>query len=120
MVATALVETLKNVFHEAKKDGLVIDAIGLAPAYHGMVKGRYTLGISAPSLSGVHGYDKMEIILKLLWQRITLEERGMIDRVRVFDNVEDLDDHKYNDFEDYPYEGYLGIQRKLPQLYPVD
>ncbi len=44
----------------------------------------------------------------------------MINRVRVFNNIEDLDDHKYNDFEDYPYEGYVGIQRKLPQLYPVD
>lgn len=120
MVATALVETLQKVFREAKKDGLIIDAIGLAPAYHGMVKDRYVLGVSAPSLSEVNEYERMEIIIKLLWQRITKEERGKINRVRVFENIEELDDHKYNDFDDYPYEGYVGIQRKLPQLYPVD
>lgn len=120
MAAKVLVETLTKVFQEAKSEGLIVDAIGLAPAYHGMVKDRYILGVSAPSLFGVHKYDKMEIIIKLLWSHITREQRGMIDRVRVFDNVEDLDDHKYNDFEDYPYEGYFGIQRKLPQLYPVD
>lgn len=119
MVAKVLVETLTKVFQEAKKDGLVVDAIGLAPAYHGMVKDQFVLGVSAPSLLGVHKYDKMSIIIQLLWPRITREERGMIERVRVFDNVEDLDDHKYNDFEDYPYEGYFGIQRKLPQLYPI-
>ena len=120
MVATALVETLQKMFHEAKKDGLIVDAIGLAPAYHGMVKNRYVLGVSAPSLSEVHKYERMEIIIKLLWERVTREERGMIDRVRVFDNINDLDDHKYNDFEDYPYEGYVGIQRKLPPLYPIE
>lgn len=120
MVATALVETLQKVFREARKDGLIIDAIGLAPAFHGMVKDSYVLGVSAPSLSEVHEYESMEIILKLLWQRVTPEQRRMINRVRVFNNIEDLDDHKYNDFADYPYEGYVGIQRKLPQLYPVD
>ena len=120
MVATALVETLQKMFREAKKDGLIVDAIGLAPAYHGMVKDRYILGVSAPSLSEVHKYERMEIIIKLLWQRVTREERRMIDRVRVFDNIEELDEHKYNDFEDYPYEGYEGIRRKLPHLYPVD
>lgn len=120
MVAKALVETLKNVFREAKNDGFVIDAIGLAPAYHGMVKNKYILGVSAPILPAMYKQDKMQIIFNLLWLRLTLEERRMIDRVRVFDTVEDLDDHKYNDFEDYPYEGYEGIQRKLPELYPVE
>lgn len=120
MAAKELVAVLTKVFQEAKKDGLIVNAIGLAPAYHGMVKNRFTVGISAPSLSGVHKYDKMEIIIKFLWSKLTLDERGMIDRVRVFDNEEILDDLKYNDFEDYPYEGYFGIQRKLPQVYPVD
>lgn len=44
----------------------------------------------------------------------------MINVVRVFTSVQDLDDHKYNDFDEYPYEGYEGIQRKLPELYPVE
>lgn len=120
MVTKALVEALTKVFKDAKKDGLVVDAIGLAPAYHGMVNDQFVLGVSAPSPSETHNDDKMQLIINLLWSRLTREERGMIERVRVFDNVEDLDDHKYYDFEDYPYEGYFGIQRKLPQLYPVD
>ena len=120
MAAKELVETLTKVFQEAKDDGLIVNAIGLAPAHHGMAKNRFVLGVSAPSLSGVHKYDKIEIIIKLLWSKLAIKDRGMIERVRVFDNVEVLDDLKYNDFEDYPYEGYVGIQRKLPQLYPVE
>ncbi|SEJ54976.1 hypothetical protein SAMN05216327_112186 [Dyadobacter sp. SG02] len=120
MAAKELVATLTKVFQEAKNEGLIVNAIGLAPAHHGMVKNRFVLGVSAPSLSGVHKYDKMAIIITLLWSKLTLDERGMIERVRVFDNEEILDDLKYNDFEDYPYEGYDGIQRKLPQLYPVE
>lgn len=120
MAARELVTRLTKVFQEAKKEGLIVNAIGLAPAYHGMVRDRFVLAVSVPSLSGVHKYDKMRIIIKLLWSHLTLEERGMIERVRAFDNIQDLDDHKYNDFEDYPYEGYVGIQRKLPQLYPID
>ncbi|GGN05237.1 hypothetical protein GCM10010967_45450 [Dyadobacter beijingensis] len=119
MAATALVETLKNAFRLEKKEGLIVDAIGLAPAYHGLVTDQYILGVSAPSLANLHESDQTRRIIKLLFTHLTLEERRMINCVRVFSNVKDLDDHKYNDFDDYPYEGYEGIQRKLPDLYPV-
>ena len=120
MAGISLVKILQDAFRAERKDGLIVDAIGLAPAYHGLVKDQYILGVSAPSLTGIHDFDKIRAITKLLFTHLTLEERKMIDRVRVFDNIEDLDDHKYNDFEDHPYEGYVGIQRKLPQLYPVN
>lgn len=120
MAATALVKALQNAFRSEKKDGLVVDAIGLASAYHGLVKDQYVLGVSAPSLTSLHESDQIRRIIKLLFTYLTPEERMMINRVRVFNNIEELDDHKYNDFDDYQYEGYVGIQRKLPQLYPVD
>lgn len=120
MVGAPLVKVLQDAFRAEKKVGLKVDVIGLAPAYHGLVKDQYILGVSAPSLCGTDDFDKIRAITKLLFTYLTFEERKMIDRVRVFDNVEELDDHKVNDFEDYPYEGYFGIQRKLPQLYPVE
>ncbi|SDG49549.1 hypothetical protein SAMN04487996_11969 [Dyadobacter soli] len=120
MAATALVKALQDAFRSEKKNGLLVDAIGLAPAYHGMGKDCYVLGVSAPSLTGLHDFDQITRITKLLFTYLSFDERRMINRVRVFNNIEELDDHKYNDFDDYPYEGYFGIQRKLPQLYPID
>jgi len=120
MAATALVKALQDAFRSEKKDGLIVDAIGLAPAYHGVGKDRYVLGVSAPSLADLHEFDQLRRITKLLFTYLSFEERRMINRVRVFTSVQELDDHKYNDFDDYPYEGYEGIQRKLPELYPVE
>jgi len=85
-----------------------------------MVKDRYTLGVSIPIVPATETKDKMEIVFNIIWRHLTMDERRFIDRVRVFDSIEELDDHKYNDFEQYPYEGYFGIQRKLPELYPID
>lgn len=120
MDKSALVKRLKDVFHEKRKEGLVVDAIGLASAYHGLKKDRYTLGLSAPSLVEMDKYEKMDLIIDILFECLSQEERAFIDRVRVFNNIEDLDDHKINDFEEYEYEGYNGVQRRLPELYEVD
>lgn len=120
MAPTALVKALQDAFRLEKKHGLIVDAIGLASAYHGPVKDRFVLGVSAPSLADLQEFDQLRRITKLLFRHLTYDERRMINRVRVFTSVQDLDDHKYNDFDDYPYEGYEGIQRKLPQLYPVE
>lgn len=120
MAATALVRALQDAFRSEKKEGLLVDAIGLAPAYHGLVKDQFVLGVSAPSLADLHEFGQLQRITKILFTHLTHEERRMINVVRVFTNIKDLDDHKYNDFDDYPYEGYEGIQRKLPELYPVE
>lgn len=116
----ALVKRLKDIFHEKRKEGLIVDAIGLASAYHGLKTDRYTLGLSAPSLVAMDKYQRMDVIIDILFECLSLEERGFIDRVRVFDNIEELNDHKINDFEEYEYEGYNGVQRTLPELYEVD
>lgn len=50
MDKATLVERLKKIFHARRSEGLVVDAIGLASAYHGVINHRYTLGVSAPSL----------------------------------------------------------------------
>lgn len=62
----------------------------------------------------------MDIIIDILFEHLSLEGRAFIDRVRVFDNIEELDYYKINDFEEYEYEGYNGIQRRLPELYAVN
>ncbi|MHA4739295.1 hypothetical protein [Dyadobacter sp. MSC1_007] len=120
MATKDLVETLKKVFRDKKRDGLVVDTIGLASAYHGLVKDRYTLAVSAPSLSGKTKLEKIQAITSLLFSDLTLDQRQLIDRVRVYDSVEELDNYRFNDFEEYPYDGYNGIQRRLPELYPVN
>lgn len=120
MDKAVLVEKLKEVFLGKRKDGLQIDAIGLAPAFHGMVRDRYVLGVSAPSLRDMEKYERMGLIIDILFDSLYLEERKMINCVRVFDNIEELDYYKINDFEEYEYEGYNGIQRRLPELYAVN
>ncbi len=120
MDKATLVNRLKQVFHEKRSEGLVVDAIGLASAYHGLVQNRYTLGVSAPSLVEMDKYDKMDLIIDILFECLSQEERAFIDRVRVFDNIDELDYYKINDFEEYEYEGYNGSTRRLPDLYAVE
>lgn len=120
MVAKDLVETLRRIFRNRKSEGLIVDTIGLASAYHGLVRDRYTLAVSAPSLSGKTKFEKIQAITSLLFSDLTFDERQFIDRVRVYDSAEELDNYRFNDFEEYPYDGYNGIQRRLPELYPVN
>ncbi|MCF0048851.1 hypothetical protein LXM25_02205 [Dyadobacter sp. LJ53] len=120
MDKATLVKRLKESFLQKKSSGLVIDAIGLVPAYHGLVENRYTLGVSAPSLIGMHIHEKIGLIIGLLFESLTLEERTFIDRVRVFNNVEELESAKENEFEEYPYEGYDSYARApKAELYEV-
>jgi hypothetical protein len=106
MDRATLVARLRESFLKKKSDGLIVDAIGLVPAYHGIFPNCYTLGVSAPSLHGKDNYDKMDFIIDILFECLTEEERGHIDRVRVFNSLEELDLARENDFEEFPYEGY--------------
>jgi hypothetical protein len=101
MDTAALVNRLIALFVEKKNKGLIVDAIGLAPAYHGMVRDRYVLGVSAPSLRGKDNYDKISIITDALFESLAVNERIMINRVRVYNNIEELNFYKENDFEEF-------------------
>ncbi|MCF0041703.1 hypothetical protein [Dyadobacter fanqingshengii] len=51
---------------------------------------------------------------------MALEERTFIDRVRVFENIAELEAAKENEFEEYPYEGYDSYARvPKAELYEV-
>ena len=120
MDRAALVARLRESFLKKKSDGLIVDAIGLVPAYHGLFPDCYTLGVSAPSMSGMELYDKMDYIIDILFECLTVDERGHIDRVRVFNSFEELDTAREKDFEEFPYEGYDTPVRALrAELYEV-
>jgi hypothetical protein len=100
MDRNVLVKTLIDLFSNAKKvKGLNIDAIGLAPAYDGMVKDTYILGVSAPSMVAQDCYEKADAIIDILFENLDQDVRRMIDRVRVYDTKEELLSHANNDFD---------------------
>ncbi len=100
MDTTALVNKLKTLFLNEKSKGLLVDAIGLAPAYGGLVSDSFVLGVSAPSMAMIDCYDKMDIIIDLLFANLNEAERRMIDRVRVYDSINELKSHAENDFDE--------------------
>lgn len=94
-----LVNTLKSLFQDRGRTGITIDAIGLAPAYSGMVKNSYVLGVSAPGMDGRDCYEKADVIISLLFRYVSSDLRRMIDRVRVYDSQEELRSYASNDFD---------------------
>ncbi|WP_031529821.1 hypothetical protein [Dyadobacter crusticola] len=99
MDRNALVDVLIDLFTNSEKvNGMEIDAIGLAPAYNGMLKDTYILGISAPDMPGSDCYEKADIIIDILFAHLSPDIRKMIDRVRVYDSKEELASHADNDF----------------------
>jgi hypothetical protein len=94
-----LVNTLKDLFQDRGRTGITIDAIGLAPAYSGMVKNSYVLGISAPGMEGRDCYEKADAIISLLFREVSPDIRKMVDRVRVYDSQDELRSHASNDFD---------------------
>ena len=94
-----LVNTLKVLFQDREKTNITIDAIGLAPAYSGMVKNSYVLGISAPGMDGRDCYEKADTIISLLFREVPANIRKMIDRVRVYDSRDELQNNAFNDFD---------------------
>ncbi len=113
-----LVNKLKELFHSERENGLVVDAIGLAPAYGGMVSNSYVLGVSAPSMAKMHRYDRMDKVIDLLFAHLSEEERRMIDRVRVYSSAEELRKYAESDFDEPTYEDERPV-RLSAALYEV-
>lgn len=107
MGVQSLLDTIASAFWKEEQEGdLVVDQIGLAAAYPGLVPDSYVLGVSAPSLANSENcYDKSDRIIDVLFARLTPEERSHIDRVRVYNSRSELEQHIQCGFEDGFY-GY--------------
>lgn len=113
-----LVTKLRAVFEDSQKNkGLGIDAFGLADAYEGMAGDSYILGVSAPKLSDLSCYEKMDLIVDILFENLTFEERKMIDIVRVYNSVDELKSHASSDFESSSCDVCEKPMRTEPELF---
>ena len=110
-----LLDRLDFAFEAERLKGLVVDRFGLAPAYQGMIETSYILGVSAPSLaSSFNCNDNADTIIHVLFSRLTPEERKHIDRVRVYDSIEEYERHARCNFDD-SYYGYCEAPLRLTQ-----
>lgn len=114
-----LLNNLRQAFESERSNGLIIDRFGLAPAYQGMVDDSYILGVSAPSLaSSFNCNDKADTIIDVLFAKLTSEQRKSIDRVRVYDSVDEYERHARCNFDD-SYYGYCEAPLRLTQTWAV-
>lgn len=119
MDTQTLLNSLDQAFGAERDKGLVVDRFGLAPAYQGMVENSYILGVSAPSLAtSFNCSDKADIIIDVLFSRLTPEQRKPIDRVRVYDSVDEYERHAQCNFDD-SYYGYCEAPLRLTQTRAV-
>ena len=105
---------------ERNRSGLIVDRIGVAPAYDGMVKDSYILAVSSPSLATNHNCgDKADTIIDLLFSYLPAEQRATIDRVRVYDSAEELERHARRSYDEgfYNYcEAPLPIRGNIREI----
>ena len=113
MDTKSLLAFFLKFFQNEWKAGLHIDAVAVAPAYDGMVADSYILAVSVPSLSNRGCYDKSDAIIQLLYDKVPLEQRSLIDRVRVYDSADELKKHSENGF-DSSYFGYCEMSLVSP------
>ena len=99
MDKATLVKRLNEVFNAERENGLIIDQFGLAPAYRGWSSNSFTLGVSAPSLVHLESFEKTGIIIDAMFKWLSADERMPIDRVRVFNNITELQRSAPYDFE---------------------
>ncbi len=115
MDTQTLLDSLGQAFKAERISGLVVDRFGLAPAYRGMIENSYILGVSASSLANSVDYgDKADAIIDVLFSRLTPEQRKPIDRVRVYNSVEEYERHAQYNFDDSHY-GYYEAPLRLTQ-----
>ena len=88
-MALSTTELIEKIISAFKYQSIIpIDAIKLE---HTGIYNTYILCVSAPSLSSRHYGAKVESIISILFAHTTLEIRGMIDRVKVFDSIEHME-----------------------------
>ena len=85
-----LVDRLREIFAATQGTERTVDAFALAPAYGGMVKDAYILGVAAPMLGKSGCHITISTYVYLLHEKLPAELMSAIDRVRVYDSVEKL------------------------------
>jgi hypothetical protein len=65
----------------------------------------FVLGVSAPGIVGRDCHEKADNIIRILFAQTTVEVRRMINRVRVYDSIDELESHAVSDFERRGCEG---------------
>ncbi|GAB3742315.1 hypothetical protein [Spirosoma lituiforme] len=106
MDTDTLLNSLSNLFRGERESGLIVDRVGLALAYDGMVGNSYILAVSAPSLAANYDCgDKADTIIDLLFSKFPAEQRAQIDRVRVYDSSQEFERHAKCNFDEQFY-GY--------------
>ena len=119
MDINSIVEKLEKAFLEKKAEGLLIDAIGVAPAFRGLIKNSYTLGVSAPSMVEWHEYRKIDVMVDLLFEVLTVEERIGINTVKIYDNKKELRQNLSFDFKDHYSNDFEGVVQFDNDLFEV-
>lgn len=119
MDRTTLVNSIRDSFIKKRKDGLFIDAISLSSAYDGMIRDSYILSVSAPSLIGKECGEMVTEIIKAMFEYLPEEERGMIDRVRVYTSIEELQRNKNKDFTELDCDCESNPIRIKPEFYEM-
>jgi len=116
-----LVRKLRDAFVNAHAlKGLYIDAFGLIPAYGGILNNSYTLGVSAPSLTGLSKMSKINKIFDIIYESLEQPERKMINVVKVFDNKEAFINSANRQFDDSEGETYLYPQRLEADIFEMN
>ncbi|WP_421828377.1 hypothetical protein [Larkinella sp.] len=119
MGTESLVNALRSVFENARKEGTEINAFMLGKAYPGFVRNSYILAVSAPSMAGWEPYEKMDKIIDLLRAHLDVQDKTQIDRVRVYNSIEELKAHSLVGFDDDPGAMYELPIRGVPQLVEI-
>ncbi len=101
MDTTTLVDKIADIFRNEKGNiGFIVDGIGLAPAYGGVVSNSFVLAVSIPNKADLDCYDKIDIIIDLLSAKLDEADSKTIDRVRVYDSFQELKQNAENNFDD--------------------
>lgn len=103
MDTKSLLTYFLGFFRAEWNTGLHVNAVAIAPAYGGMVADSYILAVSAPSLADLGCYDKSDAIIQVLYGKVPVEQRSLIDRVRVYDSAEELTKHAEAGFDERFY-----------------
>lgn len=68
-----------------------------------------TLGVSAPSMVEWHEYRKIDAMVDLLFEFLTVEERILINTVKIYDSKKELRQNLSSDFKDQDKNDFEGI-----------
>ena len=121
MDTKSLVAKLKELFSwiDSSGVGFTIDSFGLAPAYAGILRDVYVLGISAPSDKINDRHRKLDVIIEMMYEKLDESEIRMIDRIRVYNSISELKANAKSNFDNFGSDTYEQSIESEPELFEV-